>query len=160
MQSARIIEVIDDEEQDQDNQSLQDVVKRITPSLRIPTAFTNDEWAVQSSGRAMIAWRNSAPHHLKALNSVVEKEDASAFSDPDLFSNIIALAVPFTGSGPWAKEESRTTSQGSLVYTYHPRSYPSIQSSFASFPSPLNKFSAQFFCPTSNLFSTEVYLTL
>ena len=160
MQSARIIEVIDDDKQDQDNESLRDVVKRVTPSLRIPTAFTNDEWAAQSSGCAMIAWRNSAPHHLKALHSVVEKEDASAFSDPDLFSNIIALAVPFTGSGPWAKEESRTASQGSLVYIYHPHSYPSIQSSFASFPTLLSKFSARFFCPTSNLFSIKVYLTL
>ena len=112
MQSARIIEVIDNDEQDQDNESLQDVVKRLTPSLRIPTTFTNDQWAVQSSGRAMIAWRNSAPHHLEELNSVIEREDPSAFSDPDLFSNIIALAVPFIGSGPWAKEESRTASQG------------------------------------------------
>ena len=160
MQSARIIEVIDNDEQDQDNESLQDVLKRLTPSLRIPTTFTNDQWAVQSSGRAMIAWRNSAPHHLEELTSVVEKEDASTFSDPDLFSNIIALAVPFTGSGPWAKEESRTASQGSLGYTCDPRSYPSIQGSFASFPSPLNKFSARFFCPTSNLFSIKVYLTL
>ncbi len=160
MQSARIIEVIDDDEQNKDNESLQDVVKRVTPSLRIPAAFTDDEWAVQSSGRAMIAWRNSAPYHLKALTSVVEKEDASVFSNPDLFSNIIALAVPFTGSGPWAKEESRTASQGSLAYTYRPRSYPSIQISFASFLSLLNKFSARFFCPTSNLFSIEVYLTL
>jgi hypothetical protein len=113
MQSARIIEIIDNDEQDQYNESLQDVVKRVTPSLRIPTAFTCDQWAVQPSGRAMIAWRNSAPNHLEALKSVVEKEDASAFSDQDLFSNIIALAVPFTGSGPWTKEESRTASQGS-----------------------------------------------
>ena len=160
MQSARIIEIIDDDEQAQHNESLQDVVKRVTPSLRIPTAFTNDQWAVQPSGRAMIAWRNSAPNHLEALNTLVEKEDASAFSDPDLFSNIIALAVPFTGSGPWAKEESRTASQGSLGCTCDRRSYPSIQSSFASFPSLLNRCSAQSFCPTSNRFSIEVYLTL
>jgi hypothetical protein len=160
MQSARIIDIIDDHEQDQHNGSLQDVMKRVTPSLRIPTAFTNDQWAVQPSGRAMIAWRNSASSHLEALYSVVEKEDASAFSDPDLFSNIIALAVPFTGSGPWTKEESRTASQGSLGCKYDTCSYPSIQSSFASFPSLLDKFSAQFFYPTSNLFSIKVYLTL
>jgi len=160
MQSTRITEIIDNDGQYQHNESLQDVVKRVTPSLRVPTAFTNDEWAVQPSGRAMIAWRSSAPNHLEALNSVVEKQDASALSDPDLFSNIIALAVPFTGSGPWAKEESRTASQGSSGCIYDPRSYLSIQSSFAGFPSLLNKFSARFFCPTSNLFSIKVYLIL
>jgi len=126
MQSARIIEIIDDDEQDQHNESLQGVMNRVTPSLRIPTSFTNDQWAVQPSGHSMIAWRNAASDHLEALHSVVEKEDASAFSDPDLLSNIIALAVPFTGSGPWAKEESRTVAQGSLGCTYDPRSYPSI----------------------------------
>jgi len=124
MQSARIIEIIDYDEQDQHNESLQDVLKRVTPSLHIPTAFTNDQWAVQPSGRAMIAWRNSAPNHLEVLKSTVEKEDALAFSDPDLYSNIIALAIPFIGSGPWAKEESRTTSQGSLWCIYDLRSYP------------------------------------
>jgi hypothetical protein len=123
MQSARIIEVIDDDKHDQYNESLQDVVKRVTPSLRIPTAFTNDHWAVQPSGRVMVAWRNAASNHLDALKSIIEEEDASAFSDADLFSGIIALVVPFTGSGPWAKGESRATSQGSSEYIYSPYSY-------------------------------------
>jgi hypothetical protein len=142
MQSARIVEIIADDNENQYNESLQDVVERVTPSLRIPTAFTNDQWAVQSSGRAMIAWRNTTPSHLEALKSVVEKEDPLAFSNSDLFSNIIALAVPFTGFGPWVKEESRMTSQGSLARIYASRSYPSLQSSFAGFLNLLNKSSA------------------
>lgn len=136
MQSARIVEIIDDDDEDQHNESLQDVVERVTSSLRIPIAFTNDQWAVQSSGRAMIAWRNTVPSHLEALKSVVIKEDPSAFSDLDLFSNIIALAVPFTGSGPWTKEESRTTSQGSPECMYDPRSYPFPPELLRGLPEP------------------------
>lgn len=160
MQSARIVEIIDNNDEDQHNESLTDVVERVTPSLRIPTAFTNDEWAVQSGGRTMIAWRNTAPSHLDALKSVIEKEDPSAFSDLDLISSIIALAVPFTGSGPWTKEESRIASQGSPARMYDPRSYPSLQRFFAGFLNLLNKSSARCSCPRLNLFSTKVFLTL
>lgn len=137
MQSARIVEIIDDDDDDdQHNESLQDVVERVTSSLRIPSAFTNDQWAVQSGGHAMIAWRNTAPSHLEALKSVVEKDGPSAFSDLDLFSNIIALAVPFTGSGPWTKEESRTASQGSPAYIYEPSLLPLSPELLRGLPEP------------------------
>jgi hypothetical protein len=160
MQSPRIIEIIDDDEQNQYNESLQDALRRVTPSLRIPTAFTNDQWAVQSSGRAMIAWRNSASDHLEELKSIVEKEDVSAFSDADMFSNIIALIVPFTGSGPWAKDESRTISQGPSECMYDVVLTFFLQNSFAGFQNLHDKFSARCCCLTLRPFSTRVHITL
>ncbi|PVG01015.1 hypothetical protein CPB86DRAFT_812602 [Serendipita vermifera] len=101
------IEEIDDNEQDtaKELERLDDLLKQLAISLKIPEGFKNPDWAVDSNGSALISWRNSSSALMLRLLSSVQSTDSSEVEKH--FVSIVQIAVPFIGAGSWVNSETR-----------------------------------------------------
>ncbi|KAG8837691.1 hypothetical protein FRC18_008471 [Serendipita sp. 400] len=102
-----IIEIVDDDEdeQNQPSLSLEDTLKSLKPTLKVPKEFQNEDWAVQEKATSLIAWRKATSVSIKGLWDIVSVSDKLELDVH--FVSIVAIMLPFTGNRAWTKPETR-----------------------------------------------------
>ncbi|KAG8824172.1 hypothetical protein FRC19_002372 [Serendipita sp. 401] len=111
-----IIEIVDDDEdeQTQPSLSLEDTLKSLKPTLKVPKEFQNEDWAVQEKATSLIAWRKATSVSIKGLWDIVSVSDKLELDVH--FVSIVAIILPFTGNRAWTKPETRQLAEGENDY--------------------------------------------
>lgn len=112
-----LIEVLEDDGSDQETSyaTLEELLKVLDLSLRVPKDFKDLGWRARSEAATLLAWRDASNASLKRIYLAIQEEDQVTLDR--FFLLLIDLVVPFTGSGDWVKPEARKCAQGVLKST-------------------------------------------
>lgn len=102
--SARIIEVVEDEEIVQD--AFETTLGKLQASLAIPQQFSGEDWAIGQDATALLKWRSNALKSLKELDITLSMEDIDTLP-LELLAVVFILIIPFLGDGSWVLTDTR-----------------------------------------------------